>query len=122
MRFPLLSRVPHIKAISPIYINKAGAVRTGCPQGIPVSGVLANYYSAPLLEIFARGDERDRNEPVQNPNNTRGHSETPITAGLFVDDGSLYTASNDPTANAEKLQEAFGKVVTWAARNGLKST
>ena len=70
--------------------------------------------------MFAREDERDRNESAQNPNNTRGHSETPITAGLFVVGGSLYTAPNDPTANAEKLQEAFGKLVTWAGRNALK--
>ena len=36
------------------YTDKARAVRTGCPQGSPVSGVLANYYSAPLLEMFAQ--------------------------------------------------------------------
>ena len=29
------------------------AVRTGCPQGSPVSRVLAIYYSPPLLEVFA---------------------------------------------------------------------
>ena len=99
------------------FTDRARAVRTGCPQGSPVSGVLANYYSAPLLEMFAREDEQDRKE---NLITIRGHRETPITAGLFVDDGSLYIASNDPTANAEKLQGAFSKVVTWAARNGLK--
>ena len=32
--------------------DRARAVRTGCPQGSPVSVVLANYYSAPLLEMF----------------------------------------------------------------------
>ena len=98
------------------YTDKARAVRTGCPQGSPVSGVLTNYYSTPLLEMFAQENEQNRNELAQNPNNTRRHSETPITAGLFVDDGSLYTALNDPMANVEKLQDTFSKVVTWAAR------
>ena len=102
------------------YTDKARAVRTGCPQGSPVSGVLANYYSAPLLEMFVQENEQNQNELAQNLNNTGRHSETPITAGLFVDDGSLYTASNDPTANAEKPQDAFSEVITWAVRNGLK--
>ena len=53
------------------FTDRARAVRTGCPRGSPVSGVLANYYSVPLLEMFARKDERNRNEPAQNPNSTR---------------------------------------------------
>jgi hypothetical protein len=92
----------------------------GCPQGSPVSGVLANYYSAPLLKALAQENTQNQHNPTQPPNNTRGNSETPITAGLFVDDGSLYMASNDLTANAEKLQEAFSRVIAWAAGNGLK--
>ena len=39
--------------------------RMKCPQGSPVSGVLANYCSAPLLEMFAREDEQ-----VARPNRT----------------------------------------------------
>jgi hypothetical protein len=85
-----------------------------------VSGVLANYYSAPLLKTFIQENMQEQINPTQNTNNTRGNNETPVTAGLFVDDGSLYTASNDPTANAEKLQVAFSRVTTWAARNRLK--
>jgi hypothetical protein len=85
-----------------------------------VSGVLANYYSTPILKTFIQENMQEQVNPAQNTNNTRGNNETPVTAGLFVDDGSLYTASNDPTANTEKLQVAFSRVTTWAARNRLK--
>ena len=91
-----------------------------CPQGGAVSGVLANYYRAPLFKMFAREGEQDQSELAQNRNKTRAYSETLITAARFIDDSTLYTASNDPTANAEKLQDVFGKVVTWATQNGLK--
>jgi len=41
-----------------------------------------------------------------------GHNdETPITAGLFVDDGSLYMASSSPTTNARRLKIVFEKVI-----------
>ena len=102
------------------FTDGARAVCTGCPQGSPVSGVLANYYSAPLLEMFLQANAQIRDAPTQNPD-IRGHNdETPITAGLFVDDRSLYTASKSPTANARRLQNVFKKVITWADQNGLK--
>jgi len=37
------------------YTDKAKAMQTGCPQNSPVSGVLANYYSTMLLEMFMQG-------------------------------------------------------------------
>ena len=102
------------------FTDRARAVRTGCPQGSPVSGVLANYYSAPLLESFRQENARERDETAQNAHAYRRIKETPITAGLFVDDGSLYTASSSPTTNARRLTVAFEKVITWAGQNGLK--
>ena len=50
----------------------------------------------------------------------RQNNITPITAGLFVDDGSLYTASDSPTTNARRLKTAFEKVIAWAGQNRLK--
>ena len=102
------------------FTDRARTVRTGCPQGSPVSGVLANYYSATLLEMFMQENGQNHAEPEQERDNTRQDNETPITAGLFVHDGSLHTASDSPTTNAERLQEAFEKVIDWADRNGLK--
>jgi len=101
------------------YTDRAKAVRTGCPQGSPVSGVLANYYSAPLLEMFLREHTRNQDEPAQNMDNNR-NCHTPVTAGLFVDEGSLYMASSSPTTNTRRLKIAFEKVIIWAGQNGLK--
>ena len=50
----------------------------------------------------------------------RQNNITPITAGLFINDGSLYTASDSPTTNARRLKTAFEKVIAWAGQNGLK--
>ena len=47
-------------------------------------------------------------------------TKTPISAGLFVDNGSLYMASSSPTTNARRLQDAFKRVITWVEQNGLK--
>ena len=77
----------------------------------PVSGVLTNYYSAPLLEIFAQESAQDHDAPAQNPNDTKRNNETSIIAGVFADDGSLYTASDSLTTNARGLQKAFEKGV-----------
>jgi len=41
------------------FTDGARAVRTGCPQGSPVSGVLANYYSTPLHEMFMQENTQD---------------------------------------------------------------
>ena len=91
-------------------IHGQSQIRTiGCPQGSPVSGVPTNYYSAPLLEIFARESAQDHDAPAQNPDDTKRNNETSIIAGLFVDDGSLYTASDSPTTDARGLQKAFEK-------------
>ena len=91
-------------------IHGQSQIRTnGRPQGSPVSGVPANYYSAPLLEIFAREGAQEHDVPAQNPNDTKRNNETSIITRLFVDDGSLYTASDSPTANARRLQKAFEK-------------
>ena len=101
------------------YTDRVRAIRTGCPQGSPISGVLANYYSAPLLELFSQ--ENTRNQDKLTPTmEYRWNNNTPITAGLFVDDGSLYTASNSPTTNARRLKTAFEIVIAWAGQNGLK--
>ena len=41
------------------YTDRARAVRTGCPQGSPISGVLANYYSALLLKSISQENTRN---------------------------------------------------------------
>jgi hypothetical protein len=41
--------------------SKAKPVRTGCPQGSPILGVLANFYSAPLLKAFSAAADRFKN-------------------------------------------------------------
>ena len=41
------------------FTDRARSVQMGYPQGIPVSGVLANYYSAPVLEILTRESAQD---------------------------------------------------------------
>ena len=61
-----------------------------------------------------------KDEPTQNANNNKHNEGAPIIAGLFVDDGSLYTASSSPTTNARRLTTAFRKVIAWAGWNGLK--
>jgi hypothetical protein len=81
--------------------------------------VLANDYSAPLLRALTQENAQNRHDPIELPNNSRGNSVTPIIAGLFVD-GPLYIASKDLTINTGKLQKAFNRVITWAARNRLK--
>ena len=101
-------------------MDRARAVRMGCPQGSPVSGVLANYYSAPLLESFQQENMQEQDEPAQNAHTYRRIKETPIMAGLFIDNGSLYTASSSPTTNTRRLTIAFEKVIMWAGQNGLK--
>ena len=104
------------------FTDEARAVQTGCPQGSPVSGILANYYSAPLLEMFHQENTQDENEdePTQNANNNEHNEGAPIIAGLFVDDRSLYMASSSPTTNTRRLTTAFRKVIAWAGRNRLK--
>ena len=101
------------------YMDRARAIRTGCPQGSPILGVLANYYSAPLLELFSQENTRNQDELTPTME-YRWNNNTPITAGLFVNDGSLYTASNSPTTNARRLKTAFEIVIAWAGQNGLK--
>ena len=114
------SRVTRIRVDG--YTDREGQdpCERGCPQGSPVSGVLASYYSAALLEMFIQGNRRNHSIPAQELDNTRYNNGTPITAGLFADDGSLHTASDSPTTNAERLQRAFERVIAWADQNGLK--
>ena len=50
----------------------------------------------------------------------RQNNNTPITAGLFINNGSLYTASNSPTTNTRRLKTAFEIVIAWAGQNRLK--
>ena len=84
------------------------AIRMGCPQGSPVSGVPASHYSTPLLEIFARESVQNHDARARNADGTIYNKETPITAGLFPDDGSL---SNSPTTNAKRMQKGFEGVM-----------
>ena len=66
--------------------------------------------------------ERTRpRRPAQNPDDTKRNNEPPIIAGLFVDAGSLYPASDSPTTNARSLRKAFEKVIIWARHNVLKN-
>ena len=93
-------------------IHGQSQIRTnGHPQGSPVSEVPTKYYSAPLLEIFARESAQDHGAPAQNPDDTKRNNEMSIIAGLFVDDGSLYTSSESPTTDARGLQKTFEKGV-----------
>jgi len=81
------------------YMDAAKSVHTGYPQGSLVSGVLANYYYTPLLELATDKVARHSLDTfAQEPEAARMSHQTPITAGLFVDDESLYTASNSPTS------------------------
>ena len=81
--------------------------------------MLANHYSAPLLELFSQENTRNQDKPTLTME-YRQNNNTPITAGLFVNDGSLYTASNSPTTNARRLKTAFEIVIAWAGQNRLK--
>jgi len=82
--------------------------------------VLANYYSAPLLEMFMQENAQDQDKLTQNMDNNGCNNETPITAGLFMDDGSLYTASSSPMTNTRRLKIVFERVIAWAEQNGLR--
>ena len=101
------------------YMDRARAVRTGCPQGSPIPGMLANYYSALLLKLFSQENTRNQDKPTPTME-YRQNNITPITAGLFINDGSLYTASDSPTTNARRLKTAFEIVIAWAGQNRLK--
>lgn len=98
-------------------------VRTGCPQGSPVSGVLANYYSAPLLEIFEEEYRRFKEENQDSFNTPSDdlttHRQTPVSADLFVDDGKLHTSSSSLLSNTRRLARAFERVISWARMNGV---
>ena len=103
-------------------INGQRQIRTnGIPPRQPSLGVLANYYSAAILEIFTResaqNPHRTRTEP---PDDTKRNKATPVTAGLL--DGSLSITLDSPTTNTRRLQKAFEMVIRWAGQNGLNST
>ena len=80
----------------------------GCSQGSLVSGVPFSHHSVLLLEIFARESVQNHDARAQNTDDTIYNNETPTTAGLFVDDGSL---SDSPTTNATGMQNGFEKVM-----------
>ena len=63
------------------------AVQTRCSHASLVSGVLANYYSTPLLEL-ERGKVTGHGLDTfaQEPEAARMNHQIPVTAGLFVDD------------------------------------
>lgn len=113
-------------------------VVTGCPQGSPVSGVLANYYSSTLLEIldeaarnFQRGEGGTFVELDPLPGEsvpdllkreqriTTDSCSTQITATCFVDDGKIYTSSICHHTNAARLTNVFKRVAQWTDEYGL---
>jgi len=53
--------------------------------------------------MFTQENGQNHDVLAQEPDDTRRNNETPITAGLFVDDGSLHTAADSPTTNAKRL-------------------
>ncbi len=70
--------------------------------------------------MFMQENAQDQDELTQNMGNNRHNNKTLIAAGLFVDDGSLYTASSSPTTNARRLKFVSEKVIAWAEQNSLR--
>ena len=74
-------------------------IKTGIPQGSPLSPILFLLFSSELLEMLESGD-------------TRGSA--------FVDDTNLLTVSPSVAANCRRLEQAHDKCLEWARRHGVK--
>ena len=74
-------------------------IKTGIPQGSPLSPILFLLFSSELLEILESGD-------------TRGSA--------FVDDTNMLTVSSSVTVNCRRLEQAHDKCLAWARRHGVK--
>ena len=74
-------------------------IKTGIPQGSPLSPILFLLFSSELLEIL---ESRD----------TRGSA--------FVDDTNILTISPSVAVNCRRLEEAHNKCLAWARKYRIK--
>ena len=74
-------------------------VRTGIPQGSPVSPILFLFFNTPLIEEYAR-------------------AKLPVQVGGFVDDIHLLTYSKSTEANCRQLEQAHKICQEWARTYG----
>jgi len=88
-------------------------VENGIPQGSPVSPILAAFYSAELLEIFA--------PPPQASTFPHPDQVTETNLLMYVDDGKLYTSSKFLDTNITTLKAAYIKTEAWLQSPGLSS-
>jgi exonuclease III len=80
-------------------VSQEVEIKTGIPQGSPLSPILFLLFSSELLEIL---ESRD----------TRGSA--------FVDDTNILTVSPSVAVNCRRLEEAHNKCLAWARKHGVK--
>ena len=86
-------------------------VENGIPQGSPVSPILAAFYTAELLEMFAPSSQ-----PSTFPHPDQA---TDVDLLMYVDDGKLYVSSNSLVTNTSLLKMYYYKTTTWLKSAGL---
>ncbi len=74
-------------------------VKTGIPQGSPISPVLFLFFNAPLIESCVKAN-------------------LPVQVGGFVDDIHLLAYSESTEANCVNLEKAHNLCLKWAATHG----
>ena len=83
------------------YISPIEAIRTGIPQGSPLSPILYLFYNADLLRECK--DIRLSIDPTG-----------------FVDDVTILTYSSSIVRNVQNLEKAYDKCLKWAKTHGSK--
>ena len=81
------------------HISQEVTIKTGIPQGSPLSPILFLLFSSELLEMLEAGD-------------TRGSA--------FVDDTNMLTVSPSVAVNCQRLEQAHNKCLAWAKRHRVK--
>ena len=88
-------------------------VENGIPQGLPISLILASFYSAGLLDLF----KKNPNSHIQDPLLPDGPTIT--TLFMYVDDGKLTVSSKSLETNVKILSSAYCRVNQWLQKAGL---
>jgi len=79
-------------------------VENGIPQGLPISLILASFYSEGLLDLF----EKNPNSYIQDP--LLPDDPTITTLFIYVDDGKLTIPFKSLETNVKILSSAYRRV------------
>ena len=95
-------------------------VKTGVPQGLCTSPILAAYFTAPLGEAIRQGftTAMETDPELSHTFNPAHNSLAPLT--LYVDGRSIAASANNPQTATKMVEIAFQKAHDWLTTRGLK--